>query len=396
MSSPSRAPALARFPARPSRAPPAPSPALARFPAPLRASRRAVSASALDARELGAGEERARDDARARDDDARQYGVWGVDGIRQRSASFAAMEEDWEAAVASVWARAGASEVATQRLLILGAAWQKAPESGIYRDPDAVAYVVDSLRTLLPGADPAKIFHAQPAVASVCMDRAVLSQRLVAVRSSVRMPPLDVALVVTKEPSLLLLDAAESRERCAAAADALRAKTAWLLDERGVASVAEVCPSLLTHEPEDVSDAFDGFRAEVYERLDGVKGWSAKLLAEKPRTRKYSRDEEDATGPGRGDAVEDEDGERRDAEEERRRSALDGGGTPLVMKNNTVARRESGSNLRGDRGGCCWESLGDDAKAAARRASVDYAGRVAEPSLRRARVRREREGARGG
>ena len=65
-----------------------------------------------------------------------------------------------------------------------------------------------------------------------------------------------------------------------------------------------------------------------------------------------------------------------------------------MMKNNTVARRESGSNLRGDRGGCCWESLGDDAKAAARRASVDYAGRVAEPSLRRARVRREREGAR--
>ena len=396
MSSPSRAPALARSPARPSRAPPAPSPALARFPAPLDPSRRAVSASALDARELGAGEERARDDARARDDDARQYGVWGVDGIRQRSASFAAMEEDWEAAVASVWARAGASEVATQRLLILGAAWQKAPESGIYRDPDAVAYVVDSLRTLLPGADPAKIFHAQPAVASVCMDRAVLSQRLVAVRSSVRMPPLDVALVVTKEPSLLLLDAAESRERCAAAADALRAKTAWLLDERGVASVAEVCPSLLTHEPEDVSDAFDGFRAEVYERLDGVKGWSAKLLAEKPRTHGKRRDEEDATGPGRGDADEDEDGERRDAEEERRRRTLDGGGTPLVMKNNTVARRESGSNPRGDRGGCCWESLGDDAKAAARRASVDYAGRVAEPSLRRARVRREREGARGG
>ena len=127
-----------------------------------------------------------------------------------------------------------------------------------------------------------------------------------------------------------------------------------------------------------------------------MKGWSAKLLAEKPRTRKYSRDEEDATGPGRGDAVEDEDGERRDAEEERRRSALDGGGTPLVMKNNTVARRESGSNPRRDRGRCCWESLGDDAKAAARRASVDYAGRVAEPSLRRARVRREREGARGG
>ena len=62
---PSRARRSRAFPRAP-RAPPAPSPALARFPAPLRASRRAVSASALDARELGAGEERARRRSRAR------------------------------------------------------------------------------------------------------------------------------------------------------------------------------------------------------------------------------------------------------------------------------------------------------------------------------------------
>lgn len=47
----------------------------------------------------GAGEEMERYNEQARDDDARQYGVWGVDGIRQRSSSFAAMEEDWEDAV---------------------------------------------------------------------------------------------------------------------------------------------------------------------------------------------------------------------------------------------------------------------------------------------------------
>ena len=34
---------------------------------------------------------RERDEKRAKLDDERQYGKWGVDGIRQRSASFAAM-----------------------------------------------------------------------------------------------------------------------------------------------------------------------------------------------------------------------------------------------------------------------------------------------------------------
>ena len=43
-----------------------------------------------------------------------------------------------------------------------------------------------------------------------------------------------------------------------------------------------------------------------------------------------------------------------------------------------------------------WESLGEEAKEAASRASIDYVGRVVEPHLRRERVRRERlEGAGG-
>ena len=48
---------------------------------------------------MGAGEERDKYNSQAKEDDARQYGVWGVDGIRQRSASFAKMEEDWEQTV---------------------------------------------------------------------------------------------------------------------------------------------------------------------------------------------------------------------------------------------------------------------------------------------------------
>ena len=82
----------------------------------------------------GAGEELARYDAQAKEDDARQYGVWGVDGIRQRSASFAAMQEDWEDAVLRVWLRHGAGEVAAQRLPILGAKWQKGAQAELYRD----------------------------------------------------------------------------------------------------------------------------------------------------------------------------------------------------------------------------------------------------------------------
>ena len=71
-------------------------------------------------------------DQDAKDDDQRQYGVWGADGIRQRSSSFAAMEQDWEAAVFKVWQEHGVGEVMTQRLLILGAEWQKTKVSPIW------------------------------------------------------------------------------------------------------------------------------------------------------------------------------------------------------------------------------------------------------------------------
>ena len=51
--------------------------------------------------------------------------------------------------MSAVWTAAGASEVAVQRLLILGAKWQKGAQAEIYRDPDAVSRVVAS-----PGVTP--------------------------------------------------------------------------------------------------------------------------------------------------------------------------------------------------------------------------------------------------
>lgn len=154
----------------------------------------------------GAGADKDRYNEEARADDARQYGVWGVDGIRQRSSSFAAMEEDWETEVARVWADAGASEVATQRLLILGAKWQKGALGEIYRDAQAVATLVRTLRELLPGANPAAVFHLAPETALVCVDRHELMRRLVAMRAGVGIDGIDLARVVSHEPALMLLD----------------------------------------------------------------------------------------------------------------------------------------------------------------------------------------------
>ena len=48
------------------------------------------------------------------------------------------MQEDWEDAVLRVWLRHGAGEVAAQRLLILGAKWQKGAQAELYRDAEAV------------------------------------------------------------------------------------------------------------------------------------------------------------------------------------------------------------------------------------------------------------------
>ena len=242
-----------------------------------------------------------------------------------------------------MWTAAGASEVAVQRLLILGAKWQKGAQAEIYRDPEAVSRVIASLESLLPGVHPAAVFHGEPSAALICVDRSLLSSRLVVLRASVGIPRLDLARVVSKDPTLLTVDPTVAAATFSAASAALRDAVGWLLDEQGVASVAEMCPSMLRHEAEDVRGAFEGYRGEIAEKLEGVKGWSAALLAAV---------DEGTKGGG----------------------AARGRTCPLTV----------------------WESLGEEAKEAATRASIDYAGRVVEPHLRRERVRREKAEGAGG
>ena len=382
---------------------------------------------------MGAGEERDKYNSQAKEDDARQYGVWGVDGIRQRSASFAKMEEDWEETVrpglenniapmrdtrharsehaqvpkrndrfwkrewfhdpsrdgtrmgyhadgirqrsasfakmedhwegavrrcrdshpptkvktdepaltdppshhpqpqvSQVWISTGATEVATQRLLILGAKWQKGALGEIYRDPEAVSLLVRSLRQLLPGANPAAVFHGCPAAALVCVDRNALSQQLVALRTGVGVSRFDLARVITHSPSLLLM--ADARVRCGASADALRGTfLGFLLGDEGVAAAIEVCPSLLEAPAEDVAGAFEGFRDDCWEKVRDAGGaalsHSLDILV---------------TGPG-----------------------------------GAIGRMAEGEGK-------------DEAKEVGMRHAVDYAGRVAEPYLKRAKVEREK------
>ena len=95
-----------------------------------------------------------------------------------------------------MWINAGATEVATQRLLILGAKWQKGALGEIYRDPEAVSVMVRSLESLLPGANPAAVFHGCPEAALVCVDRNALSAQLVALRTGVGIARFDLARVV--------------------------------------------------------------------------------------------------------------------------------------------------------------------------------------------------------
>ena len=321
----------------------------ARALAALSAPPRRSHASRLSPR-AGAGEELARYDAQAKEDDARQYGVWGVDGLRQRSASFAAMEEDWEEAVLRVWLRHGAGEVAAQRLLILGAKWQKGPQGELYRDAEAVEAAARVLTELLPGADPAVIFHKRPSVALLALDRHELSRRLVALREGARrIPPLDVAATLNKDFAVVA-DAEDAQRIESATRDAVDAvirAVGFVLDAQGVASVIETCPAILTARPGDVAGAFAGYKADLRARLDGVKGWSSALLLAFEET----DDETRATG-------------RTEPEPE------------------PVTERISWRS--------CWSSLGEDARSTATRASADYAGRVVDPFLRRADVERRR------
>ena len=237
-----------------------------------------------------------------------------------------------------MWINAGATEVATQRLLILGAKWQKGALGEIYRDPEAVSVMVRSLESLLPGANPAAVFHGCPEAALVCVDRNALSAQLVALRTGVGIARFDLARVVTHSPSLLLVRDAE--RECAESAAALRATfLGTLLGDEGVAAAIEVCPALLEAPAEDVAGAFEGFRDDVGEKLANVGGASFRL-------------------------------------------ALD--------------RHDAGAGCVGPSsvGGLIGEMTDGDKKEAARetgmRHAVDYAGRVAEPYLRRAKVAREK------
>ena len=304
----------------------------------------------------GAGEDLARYDAQAKEDDARQYGVWGVDGIRQRSASFAAMQEDWEDAVLRVWLSHGAGEVAAQRLLILGAKWQKGPQGELYRDADSVARAVRFLTELLPGADAPVIFHKAPSLALLCLNRHELSRRLVALREGARrIPPLDVAATLNKDPRPVTSETSEIKKTTRDVVDATIAAVGFVLDEQGVASVIETCPSILTAHADDVADAFAGYKSELRGRLDGVKGWSSALL--------FALDDET-------EEIEETENEANDDEDDSERAFM---------------KRSKPTSWRS-----CWSSLGEDAREAATRASVDYAGRVVEPFLRRADVERQR------
>jgi len=242
-----------------------------------------------------------------------------------------------------VWINAGATEVATQRLLILGAKWQKGALGEIYRDPEAVSVMVRSLESLLPGANPAAVFHGCPEAALVCVDRNALSAQLVALRTGVGIARFDLARVVTHSPYLLLVRDAE--RECAESAAVLRATfLGTLLGDEGVAAAIEVCPALLEAPAEDVVGAFEGFRDDVGEKLANVGGASFRLALDR---------HDSCVGPSGAGCV----------------------GPSSV-------------------GGVIGEMTDGDKKEAARetgmRHAVDYVGRVAEPYLRRAKVAREK------
>jgi hypothetical protein len=219
-----------------------------------------------------------------------------------------------------------------------------------------VEYAVRVLTELLPGADASSIFHKAPSVALLCMDRHELSRRLVALREGARLvPPLDVAATLNKDPSVATLEDAERIEtRVFATVDAVIAATGFVLDPQGVASVIETCPAILTAHPADVADAFSEYKRHLRTRLDGVKGWSSALL--------LAFSEEGTTGFTR---------ETRTNENEKHE--------------NENEKHDASAPWRS-----CWNSLGEDARATATRASADFAGRDVANFLRRAEIRRRK------
>ena len=180
----------------------------------------------------------------------------------------------------------------------------------------------------------------QPAAALVCVDRYLLTKRVMTLTTGVGIHNLDIARVVSHEPSLLLLDDEDSFRLATAA---VRDNVGWLLDDEGVAAVIETCPILLTHRASDVAGAFEDFAEDAMPRLEkfGVDAAAAAAAAAPA-----------AACPGSGGGGECDDDEKND--------------------------------------GCAWRHMSDEAREAAMRAAVDYAGRVAEPYLRRASVMREK------
>jgi hypothetical protein len=240
--------------------------------------------------------------------------------------------------------------VAAQRLLILGAKWQKGPQGELYRDAEAVAYAVRVLTELLPGADAPVIFHKTPSLALLCLNRHELSRRLVALREGARrIPPLDVAATLNKDPRLVTSsdDARAIRETTRDVIDAVIDSVGFILDEQGVASVIETCPSILTAHRDDVADAFAGYKTELKTRLDGVKGWSSALL--------FALDEEEKT---------------ETSEKTRTKSSEINEKMPTTTTN---ARRSSNGRPRcGVRAGARWEKTRERRRRA--RASITRGG----------------------
>ena len=102
------------------------------------------------------------------------------------------------------------------------------------------------------------------------------------------------------------------------------------MGEEGVAAAIEVCPTLLEAPAEDVAGAFEGFRDDCWEKVRDAGGAALSL------------DSLDISGPG-----------------------------------GAIGRMAEGEGK-------------DEAKEVGMRHAVDYAGRVAEPYLKRAKVEREK------
>ena len=121
------------------------------------------------------------------------------------------------------------------------------------------------------------------------------------------------------------------------------------MDDEGIAAVIETCPSLLTHEAVDVLGAFKAFTEDAAPSLAKV-GVSVPVPVAVAVEMKMEMEME-----------------MEEAEEAGER----GEGTADQV--------------------CAWGALSDEAKDAAMRAAVDFAGRVAEPCLRRARVMKDKK-----